>query len=182
MQNRQEQLRTELLVIECQRGDANAFGELVGIWQKRLWGYAYRVTCCEAAAWDIVQETWCSAIRQLGKLKDVSAFPCWLFRIANNKCVDWVRQQHRQSRLDQNLQANPQRRATQPPQEQADALQRAIARLEPERRALIMLRYSEGFNMRQIASILDIPEGTVKSRLHRTVTELRQSVERDSNE
>ena len=90
MQNRQEQLHNELIVIKCQQGNSKAFSDLVGRWQERLWRYAFKVTGSEEAAWDIVQETWCSVIKGLGKLKDVSIFPCWLFRIANNKCVDWL--------------------------------------------------------------------------------------------
>ena len=59
---------------------------------------------------------------------------------------------------------------------------RSVEKLTPERRSLIMLRYSGDFNIGQIAKILNIPEGTVKSRLHRTVNELRQLVERNKNE
>ena len=182
MQNRQEQLHNELLVIKCQQGDSKAFSDLVGKWQERLWRYAFKVTCSEAAAWDIVQETWCSVIKGLGKLKDVSIFPCWMFRIANNKCVDWVRQQQRQSRLNNHLEEDLKRKVRQKANEKTDILQIAIAKLKPERRSLIMLRYSGDFNIGQIAKILNIPEGTVKSRLHRTVNELRQLVERYQNE
>ena len=183
MQNRDQQLRSELLVIQCQQGDGAAFGELVGIWQKRLWGYAYKMTASESAAWDVVQETWCSVIKGLGKLKDASLFPCWVFRIANRKCVDWSRQQRRQSHaMNHGLEANLKTEAGQKENEHADILHRAVARLEPERKALIMLRYAEGFDIRQIAGILKIPPGTVKSRLHRTLNELRQAVGQDSNE
>ena len=72
MQNRQEQLHNELLVIKCQQGDSKAFGDLVLKWQERLWRYAFKVTGSETAAWNIVQETWCSVIKGLGKLKDAS--------------------------------------------------------------------------------------------------------------
>ena len=182
MQNRRKQLNDELLVIRCQQGDSEAFGQLVGLWQEHLWRYAFKVTGSRTTAWDIVQETWCSVIKGLGRLKDVSVFPSWLFRIANNKCADWARRQQRQSRLHSRLEDNRKPQASEKVNQKADALHTAMAKLEPERRALIVLRYSEGFNVRQIAEILNIPQGTVKSRLHRTVTELRQSVERDSNE
>lgn len=179
MQNRQEQLHNELLVIKCQKGDSEAFSELVGKWQERLWRYAFKMTGSEASAWDIVQETWSSVIKGLGKLKDVSTFPCWLFRIVNNKCVDWARQQQRQSRLNNHLEEKLNRKASEKANEKEDILQRAIAKLTPERRSLIMLRYSGDFSIGQIAGILNIPEGTVKSRLYRTVNELRQLVERN---
>lgn len=177
MQNRQEQLRNELLVIKSQQGDSEAFGELVGKWQERMWRYAFRVTGSEAAAWDVVQDTWTSVVKGLGRLKDVSTFPCWLFRIVNNKCIDQARQQQRQSRLNNHLEENLKPKANPKANEKTDALQRAIEKLTPDRRALVMLRYSQDFNISQIARILSIPPGTVKSRLHRTVKELRQLVE-----
>jgi len=182
MQNRQKQLHSELLVIRCQQNDAEAFSELVGIWQERLWRYAFKVTGCESAAWDIVQETWAGIVKGLGKLKDVNTFPCWLFRIANNKCIDWTRHQQRQSRLNSHLEGDLKTKASPKANEKADTLHRAVAKLTPERRSLIMLRYSGDFNIAQIAEILNVPEGTVKSRLHRTVNELRQLVERNQNE
>jgi RNA polymerase sigma-70 factor (ECF subfamily) len=144
-----------------------------------MWRYAFRVTGCESAAWDVVQETWASVIKGLGKLKDVSTFPCWLFRIVNNKCIDRARQQQRQSRLNSHLEGNRKPKASPKANEKADTLQTAVERLAPERKALIMLRYSQDFNISQIAQILNIPEGTVKSRLHRTVNELRQLMERN---
>ncbi|MHC4215938.1 MAG: RNA polymerase sigma factor, partial [Planctomycetota bacterium] len=65
--------------------------------------------------------------------------------------------------------------------EKMDSLQTAIEQLSSERRALIVLRYREGFNIAQIAKILTVPEGTVKSRMHRTLEQLRQIMERKQN-
>lgn len=182
MQNLQEKLHNELLVIRCRQGESEAFGELVREWQERMWRYAFRMTGSETAAWDVVQETWTSVVKGLKKLKDVSTFPCWLFRIVNNKCADWARQQKRQSRLNGHLQENLKPQTSPGANEKEDELQAALDRLPPERKALIMLRYSQDFSVSQIAQILDIPEGTVKSRLNRTLHELRQIVERNRNE
>lgn len=175
------QIYDELLVIKCQQGDREAFNELVGRWQKRLWHYACRVTGSESTAWDIVQETWCGIIKGLRKLDDVSVFPQWAFRIASNKCADWGRKQKRQERLNNELVKRGQNESGEKQNgcEKTESLQIAIEKLSPERRALLALRYSEGFDVSQIAEILRIPKGTVKSRLHRTVNELRQLLERD---
>ena len=162
MPNRQEQLRNELLVIKCRQGDSEAFGELVGRWQERIWRYAFKMTGSEAAAWDIVQETWAGVVKGLRKLKDASTFPCWLFRIVNNKCADWARQEQRQARLNGRLQEDLRPKTTPKANEKADALQTALDRLTPERKALIMLRYSQDFSVPQIAQVLDIPEGPAK--------------------
>jgi RNA polymerase sigma-70 factor (ECF subfamily) len=181
MRKSRNQIYDELLVIKCQQGDKDAFDELVERWQKRLWHYACRVTGSESAAWDIVQETWFAIVKGLSKLKDSAVFPRWAFRIVNNKCTDWLRKQQRQSRLNNQLAKHTQ---NQPDKEQnsdekTESLRAAVGKLPPDRRALLSLRYHEGFDVAQIAEIIGVPEGTVKSRLHRTVNELRQLVERD---
>ena len=179
MQNRQEQLYNELLVTKCQKGDSKAFRELVSKWQERLWRYAFKITGSDATAWDLVQETWCGVIKGLGRLEDVSNFPCWVFRLLHNKCVDWIRKEQVSSKLNMDIEENILRKAGPENNDHKDVLQAAIEKLTTDRRALIMLRYKEDLAIGQIAKVLNIPEGTVKSRLHRTVNELRKLVERD---
>ena len=180
MKKSREQIYDELLVIKCRQADKDAFDELVGRWQKRLWHYAFKVTGSESAAWDIVQETWYGVIKGIRKLEDVSVFPRWAFRIANNKCADWLRRQRLQNRLNNELskqtQSEPGKK--QNGDEATESLRAAIERLSPDRRALLILRYHEDFDIGQIAEIIRVPEGTVKSRLHRTLDQLRQIVER----
>ncbi len=176
MRKSREQIYDELLVIKCRQADKDAFDELVSRWQKRLWHYAFKVTGSESAAWDIVQETWYGIIKGIRKLEDVSVFPRWAFRIANNKCTDWLRKQRLQNRLNNELtkQTKNESNKKQNSDEATESLRAAIEKLSPDRRALLTLRYHEGFDIGQIAEILRVPEGTVKSRLHRTVNELRQ--------
>jgi RNA polymerase sigma-70 factor (ECF subfamily) len=183
MQKSRVQIYDELLVLKCRQSDREAFDELVGRWQKRLWRYAYRVTGTEPAAWDIIQETWFAIIKGIRRLNDVAVFPCWAFRIVNNKCSDWLRKEQLQSRLNDHLAEHaPEGRDDR--QDTADAtesLQEAVRRLSPARRALLELRYHEGFDISVIAEILAIPEGTVKSRLNRTLEQLKRLVERSQN-
>jgi RNA polymerase sigma-70 factor (ECF subfamily) len=183
MRKSREQIYDELLVIKCRQADKGAFDELVGRWQKRLWHYAFKVTGSESAAWDIVQETWYGIIKGIRKLEDVSVFPRWAFRIANNKCADWLRKQRLQIRLNNELSKQPRSESDkkQNGDKKTEFLRAAIERLSPDRRSLLTLRYHEGFDISQIAEILSVPEGTVKSRLHRTLDQLRQTVERCQN-
>ena len=178
------QIYDELLVIKCRQGDNAAFEELVGRWQKRLWCYVYRVTGSESAAWDIVQDTWYGIINGIRKLEDVSVFPQWAFRIASNKCADWGRKKMRKERLDNELTKQKQYESGEKHNdgEKTESLQAAIGKLSPDLRALLELRYHEGFDISQIAEILNVPEGTVKSRLNRTLEKLKQIVERNKNE
>ncbi|MHC4174497.1 MAG: RNA polymerase sigma factor [Planctomycetota bacterium] len=183
MKKSREQIYDELLVIKCRQADKDAFDELVGRWQKRLWHYAFKVTGSESAAWDIVQETWYGIIKGIRKLEDVSVFPRWAFRITNNKCADWLRKQRLQNRLNNEFtkQAQNESDKKQNGDEKTESLRTAIEKLSPDRRALLTLRYHEGFDISQIAEILGVPEGTVKSRLHRTLDQLRQIVESYQN-
>ena len=175
MRKSHAQIYDELLVLKCQQGSRDAFEELVERWQKRLWHYAFQLTGSESAAWDVVQETWFAIIRGLSKLQDAAVFPQWAFRILNNKCADWLRKQHLQSRLNNELakQAEIEPDRKQNSSEDAESLRAAIAKLPPDSRALLTLRYHEEFDIVQIAKILGIAEGTVKSRLHRTLERLR---------
>ncbi len=178
MKKSREQIYDELLVIKCRQADKDAFDELVGRWQKRLWHYAFKVTGSQSAAWDIVQETWYGIIKGIRKLEDVTVFPRWVFRIANNKCADWLRKQRLQNRLNNELLKQPQNEPDkkQNGDEATESLRAALEKLPPDRRALLTLRYHEGFDICQIAEIIGVPEGTVKSRLHRTLDQLRQTV------
>ena len=184
MKKSRDQIYDELLVIKCQQGDKEAFEELVGRWQKRLWHYAFKITGSESAAWDVVQETWYAIIKGIRKLDDAAVFPQWAFRIANNKCTDRFRKDRLRDKLNVKLemQAQNQTISKQGNDEKIESLLAAVKQLPPERRALLELRYNEGFDIAQIAKILDVPKGTVKSRLHRLLEQLKQIVERNRNE
>jgi len=182
MQTRRKQLENELLVLRCCQGDSVAFSQLVANWQERLWQYAYRLTLSDAAAYDIAQETWCAAVVGLRKLKDVDAFPSWLFGIHHRKCVDWIRKEQRRIRKTRALSERANPNSDPPNNEEQDLLEVAIRKLPADRKALIALRYKEGFSAEQIAEVLGIPAGTVKSRLQRTIDKLRTLVEQESHE
>jgi RNA polymerase sigma-70 factor (ECF subfamily) len=182
MLTRREQLENELLVLRCRQGDSEAFSQLVNHWQDRLWQYAYRLTLSNAAACDLAQETWCAVVAGLHKLKDVDVFPSWLFGIHHRKCVDWIRKEQRRNRKTRALAERGNPTGTASHSQNRDLLETAIRKLPPDRKALIGLRYKEGFSTEQIAGILNIPEGTVKSRLQRTIDKLRTLVEQESHE
>ncbi|HIJ67378.1 MAG TPA: RNA polymerase sigma factor [Planctomycetes bacterium] len=181
MRNRAEQIENELLVIRCQQGDSEAYSKLVAKWQRRLFNYAYKVTGSKSASWDIVQDTWYAVIKGLRKLDDASVFGFWVFRILSNKCNDWLRKQQRRARLSDELRGRANNSQAPRADSAADSLEETIEKLSPDRRILLALRYKEEFDIAQIAQILNIPEGTVKSRLHRTLEKLRQLMERRQN-
>lgn len=177
----QEQLYDELLVLKCQQHDLAAFNELVGRWQPRLWRYAYRLTGRDDVACDIVQEAWVAVVKGIFRLEDASLFPSWIYRILTNRWADYTRKRVRDRRMQHEVMSSDliaSRRDQDARDSNAD-LRWQIERLPPGQRALLMLRYGEGFDIREIAVVLGIPEGTVKSRLFYAKQKLREGLERE---
>lgn len=177
--NRRTRIEDELLVLRSQEGDASAFDELVGRWQERLWRHAWRLTGGEDAAWDALQEAWIGITRGIGRLENAAAFPGWAYRIVSNKCRDRIRRERgrreaAEAYADQVRQAEAEASDL---EEQCSNLKEALARLPGRDRAILSLRYEEGFGTAQIAEILRVPEGTVKSRLHYARKRLRKYLE-----
>jgi RNA polymerase sigma-70 factor, ECF subfamily len=158
----------EYLVVLAQGGSRDAMDQLARRWTVRLLRYVNRMTGDHKAARDLVQETWVAAIRALPRLADSSRFPAWIYAIAHRKCVDAIRGSQRARKLLQRSQQEP--GAADAPSE-SDAAERrtdlsaAIARLSEEQRAVVHLFYGEDLSVQEIAAVLDVPAGTVKSRL-----------------
>jgi RNA polymerase sigma-70 factor (ECF subfamily) len=167
----------ELLVMRSQAGCREAFDLLMRRWQRPLWRYARRLTGDNDAAWDVMQETWMSILGQMRRLTDPAWFAAWAHRIVRNKCADSSRSAARRRRLAGAL-ADRQRAGNDPPQEApGEAVAEAMRRLPPEGRELLALRYGGDLNILEIAVVLGIPAGTVKSRLHHAREQLRQILE-----
>lgn len=177
-----DRLADELLVMRCQDGDAEAFDALFRRWQPRLSGYARRLAADDTAAADAVQETWLAVVRGLRKLDDPATFRHWVYRIVTNKCADQVRRAVRQRELlrqaeDEARAAGEAGAGDDDTDVSAAAVRAGLRRLRPERRAILALHYAEGQSVADIAAILGVPAGTVKSRLHHARGELKRRLE-----
>jgi RNA polymerase sigma factor (sigma-70 family) len=172
-------IRDGILLLRCQQGDSDAFADLVQAWQGRLWRHAHRLTGDRDAAADVVQEAWMAVLKGLSRLEDTDAFPKWVFQIVTHKCRDWIRKQQRRRAMTKRMEESAERRPD--PQRsaggRADGLLVALEALPLEQRALITLYYEEGFTTGELADILGIPQGTVKSRLHHARNKIRSHME-----
>ena len=184
-----ERIDDELLVLGSIEGDLGAFDALVGRWQKRLWQHAWRLTGDEEAAWDVLQEAWIAISRGLGRLQDTAAFSAWAYRIVSHKCRDWIRREQCRRRATDRYRDHRIEQSEENPAEEsktaghlAGNLAEALARLPRRDRAILALRYQDEFNTAEIATILEIPPGTVKSRLHYARQRLRQYMGEISDE
>ena len=147
----------ELLVLGAQDGDAAFLDALVRRWQKPLWAHAHRLTGDAEAAWDVTQEAWLGIVKGLGRLHDPARFKPWAYRIVTNKAMDLLKSRA----VPRHLEEAP---ATADPAGDGDVTA-LLARLDPDKRVVMVLFYIEDQSIAEIASILGIPVGTVKSRL-----------------
>ena len=181
MDKARERVIDELLVMRCQEGGREAFELLVRRWQRRLWQYARRLTGDSDVAWDVTQETWLAILRQIRKLSDPAWFAAWAYRIVRNKCADHARKAGRRRKLAETL-AGRQRAGGNPPREApGDAVARAVRRLPTDQQELLTLKYGADLNIIEIALVLGIPAGTVKSRLYNAREQLRRILEGDES-
>ena len=173
-------IQDELLVLRCREGDAAALDELLTRWQEPLWRYALRLTGADAAAWDVLQESLIAIARDIRKLEAESAFGVWAYRIVGHKSWDWLRQhlrrRERENRYAEKAQLDE---ADQLPPATA-ALREAMGELAAADRTLLTLRFEDGFSIDELAHMLSVPAGTVKSRLHFAKQHLRTLMETET--
>ncbi len=180
MKRTAEEVLTELLVMRTQDGDASAWRTLVGIWEKRLYRHARRLTGHHEAARDVTQEAWLAMLRGISRLDDPARFRPWAYRIVTNKAADWTRRQQRRRKLLASVQEEAARDAQDKPAANGGPLtdlREAIQQLPSDRRALISMLYVDGMSLEEIADVLRIPVGTVKSRLFSVRQELKAIIE-----
>jgi RNA polymerase sigma-70 factor, ECF subfamily len=174
------------LVERTKGGAAAAFGELVARYQDRVYNTCYRMCHNQADALDLTQGTFVRALEALPKFESRANFYTWLFRIALNLTISHRRSAARRATfsLDGARDGETPRRdppgrpdddpAAAPEQRELQArVAAALAQVDEEFRAAVVLKDIEGLDYAQIAEILDVPIGTVKSRIHRGRLALR---------
>ena len=182
------------VVIEARKGSEAAYRELLSRYERPVFSLIFRMVRDRETAEDLSQETFVKVLNNLDRYSPEFKFSSWLFKIANNLTIDHLRRR----RLDTiSIEGAPDAvtsesaRATsiavvsqeESPLEELEsrelgtAIERAIARLRPEYRACIMLRHVEDKSYEEIAEIVKLPLGTVKTYIHRARHELRAALE-----
>lgn len=182
MASPKQRIRSELLVLRYRTGDNAALAELVSMWERPLFYYIRRLVDSEEDAWDLLQEVWCRVIQKLNKLRDPAALPAWLYTIARNTVTNHFRDTARARELREDG-ADPD--STNPVGESsltafdAGKLHLALGHLSLPHREALVLHFLEGFSLIEMAAIVEIPVGTVKSRLHHAKKALRTVLEKE---
>lgn len=170
-----------LLITRTLDGESDAFGLLVRRYQDRLFGTMSHLTGCREEAEDVVQEAFVQAFVRLETFGGRSSFFTWLYRIAFNLSVSRNRRKRPRVSLDELSETSGHDPAAtdNPPEaaldsdERAAEVHRALATLSEEHRAVLVLREMEDCDYDTIADVLEIPVGTVRSRLSRARSVLR---------
>ena len=183
------------LVARAKSGDADAFAQLVEANQNRIYSLALRMVGNPEDAADLAQEAFLSAWRGLERFQGEAAFSTWLYRLASNACIDFLRKEKRKraaggvlslddteegATLDlPDYDADPHQQLEQ--SEVRRAIADGLAGLSPEHRNVLTLREISGLSYAEIADLLGLEEGTVKSRISRARLALRKKLVETGN-
>ena len=168
------------LVERAKRGDRDAFASLAAASADRCYALAYRILRDPHRAQDAAQQALLGAWRDLPTLRDVDRFDAWLHRLVVNACYVEARSERRWVAKVRVLRAEPETTDIARGVVARDELDAAFRQLSPEHRAVVVLHHHLGYQLTEIATVLGIPAGTARSRLHHAVKQLR--VVLDANE
>jgi RNA polymerase sigma-70 factor (ECF subfamily) len=174
------------LIAHAQRGDVQAYEQLMQQYEQLAFRVAYLITHDEHEAADAAQDAFLRAYRALGSFKRGQPFRPWLLRIVTNTAVNCIQAAQRRQRMTdrhtrqvliENGGLSIEGVAVKHDQQQR--LMAAVSQLSPDQQTLISLRYFLELSEAEVAAALNLPHGTVKSRLHRTLAKLREIIQRD---
>jgi|SRR5215213_1758992 len=185
-----ETLATDEIIVErALTGDAEAFGELVRRWERRIFALTYGMLGREEDARDATQETFLSAFRNLRNFRGEAKVSSWLHRIAVNQCIS--RQRRSKVRGESALGDEPETNASSfatsfsyspahlaEGRQETAAVRRAINSLPVELRQVVVMKEFEELTFREIGDALDLPLSTVKSRLYTALKQLQMRLQK----
>ncbi len=181
------------LIHSARKGDSMAFGELMQAHQDKIYTLCYRMTGNAEDAADLTQEVFLSAWRSLSRFQEQSSFGTWVYRMATNASIDFLRREKRRQVLSMTMEEDSEERQAQVPDERysphrlleqkeaRQAVADALAALSPEHRQVLVLREMEGLSYQEVGQLLDLEEGTVKSRIARARLALRDFLIKSGN-
>jgi RNA polymerase sigma-70 factor (ECF subfamily) len=172
------ELIEQLLLLRCQIGDKDALAELIERYERPLRYFINRLLDNSELTEDIFQETWLTVIRRIHGLRDIDAFPAWLYRIARNKVYQQLRKKRNVSGLDENIAVENHAEDDVFSPEDAAKVHRCLKELPLEYREVLMLRFLEQMSYQQISQVLNCKLGTVRSRIYYAKIALKRELEK----
>ncbi|MCK4905642.1 RNA polymerase sigma factor [bacterium] len=176
-----EDIYYELLILRCKRGETAALEELIHNWERRLFYYVRRLVDNEQDAWDILQEMWLKVIGGIKLLREPRSLPAWLYRIARNTAMSHFRSQNKTSvSLNDNKNTSYVEENNEHFHfENAEQVHYGLTQISLPHREVLTLYFLQDLSLEEIAEVLEIPLGTIKSRLYYAKSALRTVLEEE---
>lgn len=168
-------------IVRAMAGDHDAFGQLAGRAIGPLYATARLIVRQDAAAEDATQEALVNAWRYLPSLRDPDRFDAWLYRLLVNACRTQLRRSRRHEVVEIDVESlvqptiDPVRTLL-----DRDQLERGFRHLDGDQRIVVILHYYRGYSVPEVASMIGVPVGTAKSRIHRATRALRAALDSDA--
>ena len=180
----------ELLAVRCQLGETDALDELVRRWHLPLWKYVRRLADDDSTAEEVLQDVWLRIVHGLPDLRQPSRLVAWMFRIARYASLDRLRGRYAQRdalgtdadlELDR-LEGDDAHVGLDELADELEELRHGLIALPMVEREVLTLFYLRELGLRQVAEVLEVPVGTVKSRLHRARNLLRAQLQSNNGD
>ena len=172
------------LIQRCLKNDPQAFEKLIDRYKNPIFSLIYRLARNSSDAEDLAQETFLKVFKNLSSYDTNRPFSAWLFRICHNTVIDHLRARkphllftQTEDELEKMADQGPLPEQIAEFSAQAELIENALALVPPSYREVLILRHQEGMNYKEMAEILQIPEGTVKIRLFRGRSILKRNLE-----
>ena len=168
MDSRKKVIYYELLVLRCQREDKEVLEELIHLFEKQMFYYINRLVGNETDAWNILQETWIKVIRSIKRIRNPKSLPAWIYSIARTTSMSHLRSKYSKAAL---IDCSTDITAIEDNAENlsfvnAEQVHYGLNKISLAHREVLTLFFLQDLTLEQIADVLSLSIGTVKSRLH----------------
>lgn len=187
-ENKHERELQQRLVARIKGGEREAFSELVGLYQKKIFIFAYGFFPNREDALEIVQETFMRVFEKIAGFHQDYSLSGWIYRLTHNICIDYYRKFAKKNALENNFADVPEKhlavadncQAVLESRQMSAAIDRAAENLSLKQKSVFTLKYSQGMKLQQVAEIMDVSLGTVKTLHHRALRKIRKEVGTDT--
>jgi len=183
LRSQKEIIYYELLIVRCQRGDKGALEELIHGFERQIFYYIKQLIGNEADAWNILQETWIKVIHSIKQIRDPKSLPAWLYSIARKTFISHLRSKYsKEALLDHTTDTTEiEDDAENLSFDDAEQVHYGLSKISLPHREVLTFFFLQDLTLEQIAHVLNISIGTVKSRLHYAKHALKKVLAKEGN-
>ena len=174
----------ELLILRCSRGHKEALEELVSNWEKRLFYYIRRLVEDEPEAFSILQEVWLKVFQNINKVREPEKLPLWLYSLTRKTVISHLRKKYSQKEFLEQEKFNSihEDSDSQCSFDNVEQVHYGLGRISLPQRDILTLFFLQDLSLEEIAETLQVPKGTVKSRLYYAKRALKNVLEKEARQ